>query len=316
MPSSEVQRTLVKSPPELWAELSDPASLTKHLGEFGEIRTTRVEPETVVEWEAGDVRGAVQLKPSGWGTKVTLTVTREPPADTSSEASEPQPVAESLPTAEPVHELTPAAEPVPAADAPPAAESTPEADPEPLPELTPAPAAEPEPEELELPPAASAEEQPETQAAQRRPGFFARIFRRRRGSRATELELAQPPESEAWDAPERQDEEISDELARPDEAATGELALGQAQVATGEEPVLVEASQPPPEPASAPVPAPAPASASAPAPAPAPAEPTERPDLAAELAQVEQAMLEQDTALLTAVLDRLGAAHHRPFSRG
>ena len=77
MPSCEVQRTLVKSPPELWAELSDPASLAKHLGEFGEIRTTRVEPETAVEWEAEDVRGLVQLKPSGWGTKVTLTAIRE-----------------------------------------------------------------------------------------------------------------------------------------------------------------------------------------------------------------------------------------------
>src|SRR5664280_1010248 len=41
MISSEVQRTLVKSPPELWAEISDPASLARHLGEFGEIRITR-----------------------------------------------------------------------------------------------------------------------------------------------------------------------------------------------------------------------------------------------------------------------------------
>jgi hypothetical protein len=31
---------------------------------------------------------------------------------------------------------------------------------------------------------------------------------------------------------------------------------------------------------------------------------------------MERTMVEQDTALLTAVLDRLGAAHHRPFSRG
>ena len=79
MPSSEVQRTLVKSPPELWAELSDPASLARHLGEFGEIRITRVEPETAVEWEADGVSGTVELKPSGWGTKVTLTAIREPP---------------------------------------------------------------------------------------------------------------------------------------------------------------------------------------------------------------------------------------------
>ena len=71
--SSEVQRTLVKSPPELWAELSDPTALARHLGELGEIRITRVEPEKTVEWEAADATGMVRLKPSGWGTKVTLT---------------------------------------------------------------------------------------------------------------------------------------------------------------------------------------------------------------------------------------------------
>ena len=43
--------TLVKSPPELWAELSDPETLARHLGEFGEIRITRTEPETAVAWE-------------------------------------------------------------------------------------------------------------------------------------------------------------------------------------------------------------------------------------------------------------------------
>src|ERR1700704_784715 len=77
MISSEVQRTLVKSPPELWAELSDPAALARHLGELGEIRITRVEPEQKVEWEAGKTSGTVSIKPSGWGTKVKLTVTRE-----------------------------------------------------------------------------------------------------------------------------------------------------------------------------------------------------------------------------------------------
>ena len=76
MISSEVQRTLVKSPPELWAELSDPASLARHLGELGEIRITRTEPERTVEWEAADTTGKVLLK-LGWGTKVTLTAARE-----------------------------------------------------------------------------------------------------------------------------------------------------------------------------------------------------------------------------------------------
>ncbi len=79
MPSTEAQRTLVKSPPELWAEFSDPSSLARHLGELGEIRIVHVEPEQSVEWEAPDATGAVQLKPSGWGTRVTLTVVRESP---------------------------------------------------------------------------------------------------------------------------------------------------------------------------------------------------------------------------------------------
>jgi hypothetical protein len=69
----EAKRTLVKSPPELWAELSDMAALARHLGEFGEIRITRTEPESVVEWEGDLASGSVRLEPSGWGTKVTLT---------------------------------------------------------------------------------------------------------------------------------------------------------------------------------------------------------------------------------------------------
>jgi len=54
---SEVQanRKLVKSPPELWAELSDPETLAHHLGEFGEIRITRNEPETTVAREGEQV---------------------------------------------------------------------------------------------------------------------------------------------------------------------------------------------------------------------------------------------------------------------
>ena len=42
----------------------------------------------------------------------------------------------------------------------------------------------------------------------------------------------------------------------------------------------------------------------------------ERPaDISAELRAAEEATAEQVTAVLTGVLDRLGAAHHRPFSR-
>ena len=79
----EAKRTLVKSPPELWAELSDISALARHLGEFGEIRITRTDPEKVVEWEGDLASGSVRLEPSGWGTKVTLTalpVIADPPA--------------------------------------------------------------------------------------------------------------------------------------------------------------------------------------------------------------------------------------------
>jgi hypothetical protein len=172
MISSEVKRTLVKSPPELWALLSDPESLARHLGELGEIRIVRSEPESLVEWEGEGITGAVALDASGWGTKVTLTATREPPAPP--EPPEPEPA------------------------------------PEPV-------VVEPEPEP--------------------RLGFFARIFRRR-----PKVEPVPEPE------PEVQEEE-------------------------------------------------------------------EHPDISAELLALEESSAAETTAVLTAVLDRLGAAHHRPFSR-
>jgi hypothetical protein len=73
MPEPRAQRTLVKSPPEIWAEVSDAGTLARHLGEFGEIRITRLEAETTVVWEGDRARGTVELEASGWGTKVTIT---------------------------------------------------------------------------------------------------------------------------------------------------------------------------------------------------------------------------------------------------
>ena len=87
----EAARTLVKSPPELWAEVSDPESLTRHLGAFGEIRITRLEPEATVVWEGDRIRGTVDLKPAGWGTKVTVTA-EEAEAEVEPDQEE-QPVA-------------------------------------------------------------------------------------------------------------------------------------------------------------------------------------------------------------------------------
>ncbi len=222
MPSIEAQRTLVKSPPELWAELSDPTSLARHLGEFGEIRIARVEAETSVAWEAESASGTVELKPSGWGTKVTLTVVRDTHQPVAAQPEpEPEPVLESEPELEP--------EPV--------LESEPELEPEPEPE---------------------AEQEPTPAVADPPPMFFTRIFRRWRRRRATVV---------------------------PDPAAVEP------------DPAAIE-----------------------PDPAPGAEEQHPAPDLAAELAaelaRVEADMAEQDAQLLSAVLDRLGAAHHRPFSRG
>jgi hypothetical protein len=67
--SYEVSRTLVKSPPELWAELEG-ERLRDALGE-AVVRPT--EPERELAWEADGAAGLARLEPSSWGTKVTLT---------------------------------------------------------------------------------------------------------------------------------------------------------------------------------------------------------------------------------------------------
>jgi hypothetical protein len=69
MPRVEVSRTLVKSPPELWGELSADC-LEKAVGV---VTVTETEPERAIAWEGDGVRGTASLEPAGWGTKVTLT---------------------------------------------------------------------------------------------------------------------------------------------------------------------------------------------------------------------------------------------------
>jgi hypothetical protein len=263
--STEVHRTLVKSPPELWSELSNPDALARHLGELGEIRITGVEPETRVEWEAEGTSGVVHLKQSGWGTKVTLSLTRETPAAEAQPESESE--SESDPS--PLAELPPHPEQVAEPEPEPEATVEPEQVAEPEPEATvePEQVAEPEPEQVvdlepvgESEPALVLETWPALEPEPRL-GFFGRLFRRRRG-RPTE---AVEPESEPETALEPEPE--LEALAAP-------------------EPIYPTR----------------------------PVEPVT--DLSAELASVEAQMAEETTELLTGVLDRLGAAHHRPFSRG
>jgi outer membrane biosynthesis protein TonB len=114
MEEPRAQRTLVKSPPELWAEISDLEALARHLGEFGEIRITRLEPETTVAWEGDRASGTVQLEPAGWGTKVTLT------AELGGDGETPEPVrlpVRIVPEPQPEPDPQPEPEPPPAAEA-------------------------------------------------------------------------------------------------------------------------------------------------------------------------------------------------------
>ena len=91
MSDHQASRTLVKSAPELWAECSDAASLARHLGAFGEIRITKLEPETAVVWEGEATRGTVRLEPSGWGTRVVLTAGPDETAQEPSAEPDPEP---------------------------------------------------------------------------------------------------------------------------------------------------------------------------------------------------------------------------------
>ena len=114
MPELTAKRTLVKSPPELWEELSEVERLAKHLGAFGEIKISKLDPEHTVAWEGEHASGTVSIEPSGWGTKVTLTAElAESPGEPETEArAEPEHAPEIEAPAEPEHAREP--EPPPA----------------------------------------------------------------------------------------------------------------------------------------------------------------------------------------------------------
>ena len=69
MANVEVSRTLVKSGPELWEELSG-----ERLGDaLGGAEVRPMEPERELAWRTDGATGKAVLEPSSWGTKVTLT---------------------------------------------------------------------------------------------------------------------------------------------------------------------------------------------------------------------------------------------------
>jgi len=262
MPEPRAQRTLVKSPPELWAEVSDVSILARHLGEFGEIRITRLEAETTVVWEGDRARGTVELEASGWGTKVTITAEAiATDAVEEVEVVEAEVVEAEIPEVEVAEEAVEVAveeeEPVEA---------------EVVGEVT----------EVEV--VAEVEEAPAPQPAPRR-GFLARLLRRRAGAATTEPLALEPPEPE------------------PDTSA---VATAVREPEPEPEPVAIEPEIVPTLAAPEPEPIPEPVVAAA----------VTVPDLDGEIAAAAAPDPEQVEAVLVGVLDDLGSAHHRPFSRG
>jgi hypothetical protein len=67
VPTIELERTLVKSPPELWDELASEEALGQWLTE---VRVSALDPPSRIEWNAHGARGVIELEASGWGTRV------------------------------------------------------------------------------------------------------------------------------------------------------------------------------------------------------------------------------------------------------
>jgi hypothetical protein len=290
MEQSTTQRRLVKSPPELWAELSNETALRRHLAEFGEIRITRVDPETTVAWEGDRASGTVELAPAGWGTKVVLTVRPMAPEPV---AAEPEP-----------------AEPEPTAQEPTAPEPT---EPEPTePELT-----EPEPTEPE--PTAPEPTEPEPTAPEPMAPVSAESYF---VDTEPEAVAAEPDQiaPRADPRPPMRRGFIARLLLRLARAVVG--AGGRAEIPApgppvhdpspptpAPDPTPPDPSPVPPDPGPAPTPPPVPDPVP-PAPDPEPTPPPsidvpEPPPAAAELDP------ERTVAILTQVLDDLGADHRR-----
>jgi len=274
---------LVKSPPELWAELSEVEGLERHLGEFGEIKITRAEPESTVAWEGENASGTVELEPTGWGTKVTITAAVGEPAQV-----EPEDRLEAKPDGE-TQAVGPDTEPVAAEPERVAAEPEPvAAEPEPV-------TVEPEPRQAVLEPDPGPFDpepdpfDPEPAPEPKRRGFFTRwLFRWRReeapatqAHRLSEFPRELEPQLPAWSAQDSHAEKDPEPVAEPGPAATADVSP-----ATEDEDFefdfAIRRGDEPPEAQRAPL------------------DPIE-PDRAKEV--------------LETALENLGQAHHRPFTR-
>ena len=295
MPDLTAKRTLVKSPPELWEELSEVDRLAKHLGAFGEITITKLEPEHTVAWEGERASGTVSIEPSGWGTKVTLRADLPDPAEPEppgpgGDRTEAQHVADQIRPyrVEPDAELEPDA-----------TKSSTEGGPEAEVDEEPGLGSEPGPVA-----GREADADAETPEPRPRRGFWGWLFRTRTGP------VTQDPKPVAAEAePVGAGPQQEPVVAEPDS-----------------EPVVAEPDSEPVRAGPQPVVAEAEPVAAGPQPEPAAAEPDSEPvragpqpePAAAEPEPVETEVLNPERArvILDEALDALGAAHHRPFSRG
>lgn len=123
MPAYEVSRTLVKSQPEVWAEIEKAERLAELLGDDA-IRITRSDPESTIEWEGSSASGTIEVAASGWGTKVSLkteareVAAPEPVVEPDPVAVEPEPEPEPEPDLEPESEVIVELEPEVVAEKP------------------------------------------------------------------------------------------------------------------------------------------------------------------------------------------------------
>jgi hypothetical protein len=317
MPDLTAKRTLVKSPPELWEELSEVERLAKHLGAFGEITITKLEPEHTVAWEGEHASGTVSIEPSGWGTKVTLRA----------ELPEPEPEPEPEPDPEPAAAAPPEeAQHIAGPSVPFRVEPEPEAEPDPI-------AAAPIEEaqhigntsgRFRVEPAVERDEEVGEEASGEVPeevarrGFWGWLFRRRTEAVAEPRTEAEPaaagPRPIATDA---ESEPIAAEVIAEAEPviAEAESVIAESEPAEAE-PIAAEAhSEPVVEPRAEPEPIVEPPAE--PEPVVAEDEPEPEPTAAGPQPAADSALdPERARVILDEALDTLGAAHHRPFSRG
>jgi hypothetical protein len=70
-----MERSLVKSPPELWDEIASEEALSRWLTD---VHVSALDPPTRIEWVSEGVRGVIELEASGWGTRIRARVDTNP----------------------------------------------------------------------------------------------------------------------------------------------------------------------------------------------------------------------------------------------